>query len=148
IDKIEPVPQLFYQKWWDDYVNEGSVNKRAMLVVLLFWLTLIFSAVYLFSRMVVLKKIAFYITVLLLLSASFTWYLTYLQNQHLNDTRAAVIFTDSAYAKSSPDDKSSNLFLLHAGTKIEVLDELKGWRKVRIANGNEGWIAADAIVII
>ena len=148
IDKIEPLPQLFYEKWWDDYVNEGSVNRRAVIVVIFFWLTLAVGIVYLFSRRILLRKVTFFLMLILAISGTFTWYLTYLQNRHLNNHQAAIIFSDSAYAKSSPDDKSSNLFLLHAGTRIEVLDELKGWKKVRIANGNEGWIAADAIVII
>jgi tetratricopeptide (TPR) repeat protein len=148
IDKIEPVPQLFYERWWDDYVNEGSVDKRALVAVLLFWIALAVTAVYLFSKVVVVRKITFFLTLFMALAASFTLYLTYLQNRHLNDHRAAIIFSESAYAKSSPDEKSANLFLLHAGTHIEVMDELKGWKKVRIANGNEGWITADAIVVI
>lgn len=148
IDKIEPLPQLFYEKWWDDYVNEGSVNRRAMIAVALFWITFGVGVVYLFSRRIAVRKITFFLMLLLALAGTFTWYLTYQQNRHLNNHQAAIIFTDSAYAKSSPDDKSANLFLLHAGTRIEVLDELKGWKKVRIANGNEGWITSDAIVII
>ena len=148
IDKIEPLPQLFYEKWWEDYVNEGSVNRRALIVVVFFWITFGVGALYLFSRKTLIRKITFFSMLLLALAGVFTWYLTYQQNKHLNDHRAAIIFSDSAYAKSSPDDKSANLFLLHAGTRIEVLDELKGWKKIRIANGNEGWITADAIVII
>ncbi len=148
IDKIEPLPQLFYEKWWDDFVNEGSINTRALIAVILFWCAFIIAAIYLFSNSVLIKKATFFLTLFLLLAGSFTGYLTYLQNRHLNDHKAAIIFSVSAYAKSSPDDKSANLFLLHAGTRIEVLDELQGWKKVRIANGNEGWIIADAIEII
>jgi len=148
IDKIEPVPQLFYERWWEDFVYEGSVNTRAIIVVILFWCALLTAGLYLFSNMVVVKKTAFFVTILLVITGSFACYLTYLQNHHLNEHKAAVIFAESAYAKSSPDDKSANLFLLHAGTRIEVLDALKGWKKVRIANGNEGWITEDAIEII
>lgn len=148
IDKIEPAPQLFYEKWWDEFVNEGSLNVRAWVVIMLLWLSLGVAAVYLFSNSVFIKKISFFVSILLLLSGAFTCYLTFAQHRYLNNHKAAIIFAMSAYAKSSPDDKSANLFLLHAGTRIEVLDELKGWKKVRIANGNEGWIAADAIEII
>lgn len=148
IDKIEPVPQLFYQKWWDDFVNEGSIRFRAIVVVILFWCALAVAALYLFSNIVILKKTAFYITLALVVSGIFTCYLTYRQNEHLNDHKAAIIFAGSAYAKSSPDEKSANLFLLHSGTRIEVLDELRGWKKIRIANGNEGWIISGAIEII
>jgi SH3-like domain-containing protein len=30
--------------------------------------------------------------------------------------------------------------MLHEGTKIEWLDTLEEWNKIRIANGSEGWI--------
>lgn len=148
IDKIEPVPQLFYEKWWEDFVNEGSLNNRAMFTVLLFWAALLVALLYLFSDVVIIKKTAFFLILALMLSGAFTGFLTYRQNRYLQNHMAAVIYVGSAYAKSSPDEKSANLFLLHSGTRIEVLDELQGWKKVRIANGNEGWIAADAIEII
>ncbi len=148
IDKIEPVPQLFYQRWWDDFVFEGSLNKRAVLGISLFWIAFGLSALYLFSRQIGVKKLSFYGAMFFMIAGTFTCYLTYLQNRHLNNHMAAIIFASSAYAKSSPDEKSANLFLLHSGTRIEILDELSGWKKVRIANGNEGWIEAVAIEII
>ncbi len=148
IDKIEPVPQVFYEKWWDRFVNEGSVDFRAMSVIIMLWISLGLAALYLFSKQIILRKVMFFATITLVVIALFTWNLTYLQNKHLNDHRAAIIFTESAYVKSSPDEKSSNLFMLHSGTRIEVLDTLKGWKKVRIANGNEGWVIDDAIEII
>lgn len=148
IDKIEPAPKVFYEEWWEKFVYEGSVDKRAMVVVILLWVTLILSAVYFFSSRPSVKRITFFTGLGVLVIALATWYLTWLQQSHLNSHRAAIIFTDSAYVKSSPDDKSANLFLLHSGTRIDVLDELQGWKKIRIANGNEGWIQAENIEII
>ncbi|MBL0342591.1 MAG: tetratricopeptide repeat protein [Bacteroidetes bacterium] len=148
IDKIEPVPQVFYERWWVNYVNEGSVSSRAILVVIFLWMALGLAAIYLFSGRVFIRKVMFFSTLLVLTVAFFTWFLVYQQKKHLNDHRAAIIFTESVYVKSSPDDKSSNLFMLHSGTRIEVLDELKGWKKIRIANGSEGWVVANSIEII
>ena len=31
-------------------------------------------------------------------------------------------------------------FLSHLGAKIEIIDEVGEWIKIRIANGNSGWI--------
>lgn len=148
IDKIEPVPQVFYEKWWNTFVNEGAVGSRAILVLSLLWLSLGFAAVYLFSRKIFIRKTMFFSTIVVLISAMFIWFLVFQQNKHLNDHKAALIFVESVYVKSSPDDKSSNLFMLHSGTRIEVLDELKGWKKIRIANGNEGWVVDNSIEII
>ena len=66
----------------------------------------------------------------------------------MNERKSAIIFSSGAYIKSSPDENSINLFMLHSGTRVDVLDELQNWKRIRIANGNEGWIPADAIEII
>jgi len=148
IDKIEPVPKLFYEKWWEDFVNKGSVTNRSYTAAAFFWLALIVFGVYLFSEIVRVKKITFLTSGLLLLAGFFTLFLTWRQYDHLNDHRAAIIFSASSYVRSSPDDKSPNLFMLHAGTRIEIMDSLKGWKKIRIANGNVGWVREEDIEAI
>ncbi len=148
IDKIEPVPQLFYERWWNEFVTGGSVNIRSAWVIGLLWLALAVSAIYLFTFQVTIRKSAFFISLIVLFSALFAWYLTHLQYRSLNYKNAAIIFTESSYVKSSPDAKSANLFLLHSGTRVEILDDLQGWRKIRIANGNEGWVEANSLEVI
>ncbi len=148
IDKIEPAPMVFYEQWWNDFVKSGSVHQRALITIMFLWLSLAMIAVYLFSNAVFIKKIMFFSGAAMAVAGLFTFYLTFRQHQHLSSNRGAVIYIESAYVRSSPDKSSANLFLLHAGTKIDVVDELEGWRKIRIANGNEGWIEADAMELI
>ena len=62
------------------------------------------------------------------------------QVRSLEQQRSAVILNSSVYVKSSPDEDASNVFMLHEGTRIDVLDSLSEWSKVRIANGNVGWM--------
>ena len=31
-------------------------------------------------------------------------------------------------------------FILHKGTKVNLLENLEEWKKIRIANGSEGWV--------
>ena len=57
----------------------------------------------------------------------------------------AIVMEASAYIKSSPDEKSTNLFMLHQGTKVEITEETKGWKKIKIANGNVGWVATEQV---
>jgi SH3-like domain-containing protein len=42
--------------------------------------------------------------------------------------------------KSSPIESGTGLFVIHAGTKVKITDELGDWLRIRIADGNEGWI--------
>ena len=41
---------------------------------------------------------------------------------------------------SEPNQQAERLFVLHEGTKMQLLDSLEEWQKIRIANGSEGWI--------
>lgn len=148
IDKIEPLPKVFYEAWWEQIVTEGSLDHRAITATVLLWLMLICGAIYLFAGKRVIRKLAFFSAAGLMIIALFTIYLTRLQYRHLNEHHVALIFSESTYVKSSPDDRSANLFMLHSGTKVEILDELRDWKKVRIANGSEGWVTSTSLETI
>jgi SH3-like domain-containing protein len=69
-------------------------------------------------------------------------------NNNIQNNHGAIVIESSAYIKSSPEASSTNLFMLHAGTRIEVIENIEGWKKIKIANGNSGWIKEDAIEVI
>jgi SH3-like domain-containing protein len=52
----------------------------------------------------------------------------------------AIVFSGSVSVKSSPIESGTGLFVIHAGTKVKITDELGDWLRIRIADGNEGWI--------
>ena len=72
IDKIEPLPRVFYEKWWDDFVNEGSVSIRAMWIIILLFSALAQFALYLFVNKIVIRKVSFFLTIGLISAALFT----------------------------------------------------------------------------
>tara|TARA_B100000214_G_C23465910_1_gene400492 strand:+ start:64 stop:354 length:291 start_codon:yes stop_codon:yes gene_type:complete len=82
------------------------------------------------------KYILYFLSVLLitLLYISFSSY-----QLHYN-TSQAIIFSSSVNVNSAPTEKSKNLFSLHAGTKVTILDNIEDWIKIKIADGKNGWI--------
>lgn len=148
VDKIDPVPQLFYQRWWYSFINGATASRWATRSMVMLWVSFGFAMLYLFAGHITLRKASFTIASLLLIICFFFLYLAHEQDDFVRNNRSAIIMEASAYIKSSPDDKSVNLFMLHAGTKIEIIDELQGWKKIRIANGNVGWIINNAVEVI
>ena len=148
VDKIEPLPKLFYQQWWDNYVSLFSADKWSTYSIILLWIAVLFAAIYIFGNTIFLKKTGFFGNALFLIAGLFLLATAWIQNNRVNNDKSAVITETSAYIKSSPDDKSTSLFMLHSGTKIDIIDELSGWKKIRIANGNVGWINDKDIEII
>ena len=57
----------------------------------------------------------------------------------------AIVTSASAYVKSSPDEKGNDLFIIHEGTKVEILDDYLAWKKIRIPNGSIGWLKNNEI---
>ena len=43
---------------------------------------------------------------------------------------------------------SDEIFTLHEGTKVLVLDSVDNWKKIRIADGKIGWIISDEIQLL
>ena len=148
VDKIEPLPQLFYQQWWNQFITRLSVDQWSRLGIIAFWIAAVFGVLYIFGNRIWMKKSGFFGGVLFIICGIFLLYAARMQHERVEGRKSAVIIESSAYVKSSPDDKSVNLFMLHAGTKIDVLDELRGWKKIKIANGNIGWINYSLIEVI
>ena len=147
-DKIDPLPRIFYLRWIDDASFLFSAGEWSMVIVVSFWLMLIFVLGYFLLRNYVLRKAGFYLGALMLLLICFSYALALHQEHLLFGTERAVITAASVYVKSSPDEKGTDLFILHDGTKVDVLDELNGWKKIRIANGNIGWVLVNTFEVI
>ena len=51
--------------------------------------------------------------------------------------------------KEQPNLRSDNILQLHKGSKVMVIDEFnEEWSKIKLANGQEGWIRNNEIKII
>ncbi len=148
VDKIKTIPKPFFTEWWHSVRGVLSSGMWGGLAILAFWLGGASFIVFLYSSVPSIKKITFtassvlvFITVLSLIFAIQTY------NEETN-LKEAIVFAESSYVKTSPDDASTDLVILHEGTKLEVLDELGDWKKIRLADGNVGWIMDNDIEMI
>ena len=140
IDRIEPLPQLFYKKWWINLTQTLSTQVWQILslfgIGLIFILQLISQFTSLKSKLI--TKIFSAITVIILLITQTSY--------HNNFTKKeAIIFSETITVNSAPTSSSTNLFTLHTGSKVEIIDSIGDWINIKIANGNNGWIAQNSI---
>jgi len=92
-----------------------------------------------------LKKASFYTSLLLFFLFALTFFIAGEQTAYFEGHRQAIVFTSSVSVKNSPANSSNALFVIHDGTKVNILETNNGWLKIALPNGNEGWIkAADA----
>jgi tetratricopeptide (TPR) repeat protein len=139
-DKIEPLPELFYKRWYNGLVLFFAFDTWAMMGVCMFIAGLFCLVLYLASRVLILRKLGFWSALGLFFLALFTLFFAWNGYRYAQSASEAIVFAPTITVKSSPDDKSTDLFVLHEGTKVRLLDNISGWYEIRIANGSVGWL--------
>lgn len=139
-DKVETVPELFYKRWWKQIVNMTDINALAIVSILLLTVSLFFIALYIAISTITIRKISFWSGVTLFVIFCITLVAASQRNHYLMEQHEAIVFAQTVNIKSSPDENSKDIFVLHEGTKVTLLDNIAEWQEIRIANGSIGWI--------
>lgn len=148
VDKIEPVPEFFLNEWFNQLVLFTDTCTWSRVFIVTFWLGFISFAGFYLLNSSFLKKMLFLAGSILIALGIFTFVVSYKSNSILKSSDSGIIFEASIYVKSSPDNESTDLFILHEGTKVILLDEIGEWSKIRIADGNTGWLPKSAYQVI
>jgi len=141
-DKIETAPEFFITKWWAGFILAFSANALAVFSVLFFLVASGLLILYRFSGSVGIKKASFYLALILLLLGIGTIFISGRQAAYFEAHHDGIIFNSSVNVKNAPATTAKNGFVLHEGTKVSILDKKSDWVKIKLANGNEGWVSA------
>lgn len=147
-DKIDVIPTFFLQRWMNELRSSITSNAWAGMSLVFFTLMLVAILVYLLTSTLKWRKIGFYGALGLLALFVISAWLAGSQRKILLNPDKAIIMSSAAPVKSSPDQSSKDLFVLHEGTKVAVKDSLGDFREIEISDGNKGWIEAKAIEMI
>ncbi len=139
-DKIETVPEFFVTTWIRNIHSMAGADTWAWLSILLLAAGLLFAGLFFFARRVALRKISFFIALLSVLLCAGSFWCAGQQKSALSDRSEAIIFPAVVTVKSSPDSNGKDLFILHEGTKVVVLETLGDWLRIQLADGRQGWL--------
>ncbi|MDF2433523.1 MAG: hypothetical protein JWP44_3154 [Mucilaginibacter sp.] len=141
-DKIDAVPEFFLARWWRTFILSFSIETLSILSIVLMLVGSALLILYFFADAVLVKKASFYAAISLFFLGLLTVFVAGRQLNYFEDHREAIVFSSSVNVKSGPGERLNTLFIIHEGTKVNALETSNGWEKVRLANGNEGWIKA------
>jgi tetratricopeptide (TPR) repeat protein len=140
-DKIEQIPQLFIKRWDKALIRLFPKAWWTVIWMLFFALTLLSVGGLFISHQH--KRLFLYSLILSLALSTFSGVYAIKEYNYQNKEQAGIVFTPTLNVKSSPDDSSVNLFVIHAGTRVELLDQVGNWHQISIADGSRGWIKAE-----
>ena len=149
VDKVNPVNQLFIVVWFKKLLAVLDVNGWAVLTVVLFAITILLAGVLLFSKKSGIRKISFSFSAFFLLLSILSFIFATTQMGNLKERDTAIIMSPSVTVKSTPSSGGTDLFIIHEGRKVKILDSsMKEWVEIRLEDGNTGWVPVNVMEII
>ena len=145
VDKIEKVPEMFYQKWWNYFYNMFDADTWTIISVVSWLILLLFIGIFILAKTRRVKKMSFYFGLLFLFTSLATFGLASQKYYYTKEHKDAIVFTPTITAKSSPTRSAVDLFVIHEGTKVRIVDQVQGWVKIKLHNGSIGWLPGDAV---
>ncbi|MEJ2584649.1 MAG: tetratricopeptide repeat protein [Robiginitalea sp.] len=148
LDAISPLPQTDLQRYYERLVFALSMDGWAYAGI---FFVLFFVGTYLFflgSNTPNRKRIGLITSLGSLILAVVCTALSYLQYRAYQKDQPAIIFASEIPVRSEPNERSTSAFLLHEGTRVQVLDSLDRWRKIELADGQNGWLPAESMRLL
>ena len=149
VDKITPIPDIFFVAWIKSLINCLSVDAWAKCGILFFILFLVAVALFFFSKQASLKKGGFIGGIVFLILVVLSNVFASQQKAVLVNRNAAIVLVPSVTVRSTPSESGTSLFILHEGSKVELKDNsMREWKEIRLEDGKVGWVPTSSIEVI
>lgn len=148
IDKFSPSNQWRLTQWLGDLYQLFTPRAWALFSYLFFSLLLGCLLLVFFTRKPTVWKASLagsFLTLALFIGA--VWGGMVAQRKRLNPSEA-VIMQSVVSVKGAPNSSAKDLFLLHSGSTVQVLEREDEWIEIRILDGHQGWVEKSTITEI
>jgi Zn-dependent protease with chaperone function len=140
IDEVVEVPKVGFSKIIQDFTSVFHYETWAWIIVLLAFSFLVAFLGYYFSNTTLLKRTFFTTMLLVLLALIISLFSGFFELNLYQKSKPAIVFSDTVSVKSEPKSNATDAFILHAGTKVFVIDSLNNYKKIQLLDLKEGWI--------
>jgi tetratricopeptide (TPR) repeat protein len=145
VDKIEVIPTFFIGEIGEDLKDSVSLNTWGWFAIVSLWLSALLFFIFTNISSNTFRRLVFFTALSLLVLSMGSFGLGYQKYNAVYNDLEAIVFAPSVIVKSAPDQQQTDLFLLHEGTKVSVVEEMGEWNKIRLADGSVGWIPQETI---
>ncbi|MBN2890470.1 MAG: tetratricopeptide repeat protein [Bacteroidales bacterium] len=146
-DEFTKVPDFILDRIYHGVVHVLGSNTWALISINTFILGLTVFLIFLFSKIVSRRKLAFFFSILLMMFSIITFSFSAESKKQITEPNAAIIMEISTI-KSSPENDGTDLYILNPGVKVGIKSINNDWYEVKLPNGKIGWIQKNVVEII
>ena len=148
LDAIDTVPEVGFSGLFNKWASYFHYEVWAKITVGLALLFVVLFIAYYFSYSTAKKRLAFITSLTCLILACVALSLTFHGENLVDKNQPAIVFAKESQIKSEPNLRSTEAFKLHEGTKVQVLDTVNNWKKIKISDGKTGWVMSEDIKLV
>lgn len=148
-DRIDPVPDFILKVWAKDICWLMDSDAWAVIFIVLLALSLAMILLFVLSPSVAGRRTGFFTGIALLLLAVSALSFSIWQKNDYEKADMAILMRPVSSVRSSPSTEASqDLFVLHEGTKVQIIDQVGSWSNIELADGRQGWIRTSDMEVI
>ena len=148
-DKIEEVPEIFFEQWGHSICYLLPSDIWAVICLVFMALFVGCTLLFLLGSTSGRRRLGFFAGIVTLLVTFLGWDFAQWQRQEAQRQDQAIVMRPVTSVKSSPSESSAkDLFILHEGTRVKILDNVGSFSQIEIADGRQGWIPIADLEII
>lgn len=148
LDKIDVLPEFIIGTWVKDIRNMMSSNGWGYTAVGLLVLVCVLLLLFKFAPTTGGRKLSFVLACVAFLFFIFSLMFAVNLRVKANSDDFAVVMVPVSNVKSAPNSTGNNLFILHEGSKVEILEQAGKWCRIEISDGRQGWLESDDVEVI
>lgn len=148
VDAIDVIPEAGLSKLIKNTTNTLNFDDWAKASVLFVFCFVILFLIYYFAYTSFKKRMAFIGSLMALFLLCVTLLFAFHKSNLDKKDRPAIVFSQESKIKSEPNLRSEESFRLHEGTKVQILDTVNNWKKIKLSDGKTGWVASEDIKML
>ena len=145
IDAIDVVPEVGFSRFFKGLTHSMSFDAWAKISVGLVFLFVLLFLMYYFAYSTGRKRLAFIGSTLVFILLCITLAFAFQKYALDKKNKPAIVFAKESRVKSEPNLRGEESFRLHEGAKIQVIDSVNAWKKIKLSDGKTGWIPNEDI---
>ena len=145
VDRIEPISPFFLESWWNNTRKLASTKTWAIVGLIFLWGGVLGTLVWIIGKTRVWKKwgflggIAAFVLAILCLSLANSQY------WFEKDSNIGILLVDRTILHLAPEMNSPEVRVIHEGVKFKIEGKIENWKKVRLYDGEVGWLPNETL---
>lgn len=149
IDDIESLPEDIISMQFNYLLNYFSFNNWSIITIITAILSCFIFLLYFLSKSSKYKRTYFTIFILSFMLTSSLLFVNFKIYNIQTTIEFGIVYNDVIEVNFEPNEKSEVLFEIHEGTKVEIIENFDtDWLKIKLSNGQTGWVIKNQIKII